>query len=98
MSRSHGRDPALNEHPLTEAVRLLAAEVRVLREAVDELTTEVQWQNQNRAVRDREKACLSCTPVLETTVMPEKDANPSPTSIDALPSVAVRRTDGRLFS
>lgn len=55
MSRSRARDPTPREHPLTEAVRLLAAEVRVLREAVDELVTEIQWQNQNRSEPNGER-------------------------------------------
>ena len=45
MTRSQSKPAAESE--LLDAVQLLTEEVRVLRQVVDELRSEVQWSNQN---------------------------------------------------
>ncbi len=92
MTRSRARDPTPREHPLTEAVRLLAAEVRMLREAVDELATEIQWQNQNRSDPSGERGGPFTVPDRERPVTPV-DAIETSSSAPSPP----RRLDGRLF-
>lgn len=37
------------ESQLVDAVQTLTEEIRVMRMAIDELTEEVQWSNQNRS-------------------------------------------------
>lgn len=102
MTRSHSRDPTPREHSLTETVRLLAAEIRVLREALDELVTELQWQNQNRSDRRGERGCPFAGPVRQSPVQ-TADAIETSKSGDPLLSLSSsdpsppRRLDGRLF-
>lgn len=103
MTQRRSGSKPIREHPLVDVVQQLAAEVQVLRSALDELVSEIQWANQNRL-------CSECSwrhsPMTESRLdqeHPDDDPAELPSAPARSPSAPIiaatvqRRSDGRLF-